>query len=137
MPENHLDLSLFLHFGEFLHDLLCAAQVELVGYARAVQLGQALQAGLEQGLILEVPLLVGLVTRAQEVLQHKHVSGRVIRVGRVDNLWYRESQNIYKEALIRKHGFGVYIYFTCAVILYEGLKLRQDLAQHGVLPHVD
>ena len=28
-------------------------------------------------------------------------------------------------------------YFTCAVILYEGLELRQDLAQHGVLPHVD
>ena len=91
-------MSLFLHFREFLHNLVRAPEVELVGYPRAVQLGQALQAGLEQGLVLEVALLVGLVAGAQQVLQHEHVGGRVIRVGGVNDLWDRESQHIYKQA---------------------------------------
>ena len=32
---------------------------------------------------------------------------------------------------------GVIFYITRAVIFYEGLQLRQHLAQHGVLPHIN
>ena len=128
---------MFLHCWKLLHNLVRATEVQLVSYARAVKLGQALQAGLEQGLVLEVALLVGLVAGAEQVLQHKHVSGLVIRVGRVNDLWDRESQHIYKANIEVITCDVHYIFFTCAVIFYEGLQLWQDLAQHGVLPHVD
>ena len=58
-----------------------------------MQLGQALQAGLEV-LLPEVSIFVGLKARGQEVLQDEDVRQLVSSVTAVDDLWYRETENI-------------------------------------------